>query len=290
MIMNRFYYIDKPLNYSSFDVIRVLKKKLNTKKIGHSWTLDPLATGGLLIAVWNYTKLISYLEKDRKTYEFEISLDWTTESFDLAEKIDFLDKEKQEFFKKELTTKKIQDILKKHFLGKIEQIPPKYSALKINWQRAYNLVRQWKEVNIKKRQIKIFNIEILDFSYPKLLLKAEVSAGTYIRSIANDLWEILWTWGYITKLRRTKIASLDISLAQKLDNFDKSKVLKEQEIFKNIDFIDLEDNILQKLNNWLSVKWKFDFKKSKELFVYKNNLITNIVSYDWEKIRPIKKL
>ena len=290
IIMNRFYYIDKPLNYSSFDVIRVLKKKLNIKKIGHSWTLDPLATGGLLIATWNYTKLIPYLEKDKKTYEFEISFDWTTDSFDLAEKINFLSEEKQNYFKNNLTKDKIKEILIKNFLGEITQIPPKYSALKINGQRAYKLAREGEKVNIKKRKINIFSIEILNYSYPKLLLKAEVSAWTYIRSIANDLWEILWTWWYITKLRRTKIASLDISKAQNLENFDKENFLEEKDVFKDKEFISLEKDILEKINNWLKVYKKFDFKKNIDLFVFDWEKITNIVSYDWEKLIPKRKI
>jgi tRNA pseudouridine55 synthase len=113
--MNKFYLIDKWIDYSSFDVIRVLRKTLNTRKMWHTGTLDPLATGGPLIAVWNYTKLIPYFEKDKKTYEFTINLDGVTDSFDLAEDIHFLDKTLQEKYRNEITLEKIQKVLDKHF-------------------------------------------------------------------------------------------------------------------------------------------------------------------------------
>lgn len=286
----KFYLIDKPLGVSSFDVIRVLRKKLNTSKMWHTWTLDPLATGGLLIAVWNYTKLIPYFEKDKKTYEFTISLDWTTSSFDLAEEIFFLDKKLQEKYKKELTKKNIIEVLKNKFTWEIEQIPPKYSALKIWWKKACDLVREWKDVEMKSRKTTIFSINILDYNYPSLTLKAEVSAWTYIRSIASDLWEILWTGWYITNLRRTKIGELDISLWQDLENFDENKFLDVKYLFKNKNFITLEENILQKINNWLTVNWTFSFPVDEDLFVFDWNNVTNIVTYNWFSLSAKRKI
>ena len=288
---NRFYLIDKPLDYSSFDVIRVLRKTLNIRKMWHTGTLDPLATGGLLIATWNYTKLIPYFEKDKKTYEFTISLDWFTSSFDLWEEVHFLDKTLQEKYKKELKIEKIKEILKEKFTWNIKQIPPKYSALKINWKKACDLMREGKEIEMKLREVTIYNIEILDYNYSLLSLKAEVSAWTYIRSIANDLWNILWTGWYITKLRRIKIWDLDISFWQNLDNFDWEKILDIKEIFRNKEFIKLDDNILKKINDWLKVKWYFNYKQWVDLFVYdeKNN-ITNIVEYDWIILKAKRKI
>jgi len=289
--MNRFYLIDKWLDYSSFDVIRVLRKTLNTRKMWHTGTLDPLATGGLLIATWNYTKLIPYFEKDKKTYEFTINLDWVTDSFDLAEEIQFLDKDLQEKYKKDLSKEKIQKVLEEKFNWKITQLPPKYSALKINGKKACDLVREWKDVEMKTREITVFNIEILAYNYPSLSLRAEVSAWTYIRSIASDLWSILWTGWYITKLRRTKIGDLDISLSQDLDNFDESKYLDINKLFKSKEFITLDTDILKKINNGLKVEGKFDYKVWEDLFVY-NELgeVTNIVNYDGKILKAIRKI
>lgn len=288
--MDNFYFIDKPINISSFDVIRVLRKKLNTSKIGHTGTLDPLATGWLILAVWNYTKLIPYLEKDTKEYEFNIMLDWITDSYDLAESVQYISKEKQEKYKKEISLEKIENILKEKFSWEIEQIPPKYSALKINWKKAYELAREWKEVEMKKRKINIFKIEVLSYNYPCLSLRAMVSAWTYIRSIASDLGEILWTGWYISKLRRTKIWILDIKNSQNLDDFDYSKNLNLKDLFSNISFISLDYSILEKINNWLQVYQKFDYKIWQDLFVEKDWNITNIVQYDGEKLIAKRKL
>lgn len=288
--MNAFYLINKPLSITSFDVIRKLRKILNTKKMWHTWTLDPLATGALLVAVWNYTKLIPYLEKDKKEYEFTINLDWVSESYDLWTEVIFLEKEKQNLAKKSITIEKIKDILKTKFSWEIKQIPPKYSALKINWKKALNLVREWKNFELKERNCKIYDFEIISYNYPNLELKMQVSAWTYIRSIAYDLWQILWTWWYISKLKRTKIWNLDLSLWQDLEDFDEKNILDIKKIFKKENFITLEDNILEKINNWLKVQKKLDFEDKKDLFVYNWKQITNIIKYDNKAIKPIKRI
>lgn len=286
----KFYFIDKPLWLSSFDVIRVLRKKLNTSKMWHTWTLDPLATGGLLIAVWKYTKLIPFFEKDKKTYEFEVSLDWNTASFDLWEEVQYISNDSFDKFKKELNLNKIKKIINDNFLWEIEQVPPKYSALKIWWKKAYDLARDWIDFEIKARRSTIYSIEILDYNYPKINIRAEVSAGTYIRSIASDLGQILWTWWYITKLRRTKIWKLDISLSQDLENFDIDKYLEEKLLFDEKDFITLDESTLSKINNWLKIYSDFDYPIWKKLFVFDWNNITNIVEYNWEYLKAIRKI
>lgn len=288
--MNAFYLINKPLSITSFDVIRKLRKILNTKKMWHTWTLDPLATGALLVAVWNYTKLIPYLEKDKKQYEFTINLDWVSESYDLWTKVIFLEKEKQDLAKKSITIEKIKDILKTKFSWEIKQIPPKYSALKINWKKALNLVREWKNFELKERICTIYDFEIISYNYPNLELRMQVSAWTYIRSIAYDLWQVLWTWWYISKLKRTKIWTLDLSLWQDLEDFDEKNILDIKKIFKEENFITLEDNILEKLNNWLKIQKKLDFEEKKDLFVYNWKQITNIIKYDNKAIKPIKRI
>lgn len=288
--MNAFYLINKPLSITSFDVIRKLRKILNTKKMWHTWTLDPLATGALLVAVWNYTKLIPYLEKDTKEYEFTINLDWVSESYDLWTEVIFLEKEKQNLAKKSITIEKIKDILKTKFSWEIKQIPPKYSALKINWKKALNLVREWKNFELKERNCTIYDFEITSYNYPNLELKMQVSAWTYIRSIAYDLWKILWTWWYISKLKRTRIWALELSLWQDLEDFDEKNILNIKKIFKEENFITLEDDILEKINNWLKVQKKLDFEDKKDLFVYNWKQITNIIKYDNKAIKPIKKI
>ena len=288
--MNAFFLIDKSLNITSFDVIRILRKKLNIKKIWHTWTLDPLATGGLLIAVWTYTKLIPYFEKDSKTYEFEVSFDGETDSFDLWTEVRFLDDKRKKYFQENLTKEKLENILKENFLWEITQIPPKYSALKINWKKALDKVRAGEDFDLVARKCTIFEIKLLDFSYPKAKILAKVSAGTYIRSIANDLWKIIWCWAYVTELRRTFIWDLDVKFSQDLENFDKEKKLDLKEIFKNKNFETINENILKKINNGLPVFWKFSFEKDSEIFAFDGENVTNIIFYDGEKLLPKRKI
>lgn len=287
--MNRFYLIDKPIWITSFDILRRLKKELWIKKMWHTWTLDPLATGLVLVAVWDYTKLIPFFEKDSKVYEFKINLNWTTPSFDAETDINYISSELQEKYKKEITLDKIEKILKEKFTWKIIQLPPKYSALKVWWKKALDMVRNWESFELKSREVEIFSIEILGYNYPELFLRASVSAWTYIRSIANDLWEFLWTWWYITYLRRTEIWSLDLSLSQTLDNFDKQKYLDVDKLFWNYNtlIVSLED--LQRINNWLSIE-NISWFKDGIYFIKDDNFITNIVEVSWNELIPKRKI
>ena len=289
--MSAFYFIDKPIWITSFDVVKILRKKLNIKKIWHTWTLDPLATGGLLVAVWNYTKLIPFFEKDFKIYEFEVDFSWTSPSFDLWTEIEYFKEIKD--LEKNITKEKILEALKNNFSGEISQIPPKYSALKINWKKALNKVLDGEEFELKPRKCFIYEIELLDFSFPKAKIRAKVSAWTYIRSIANDLWKMLWKWAYVSSLRRISVWNLDVDLAQNLDNFDSEKKLAIKELFVwkiFVEKIDFSEEIMKKLNNWMEVFWNFDFEKNKEIFIIDQENVSNIMIFDWEKLIPKKKI
>ena len=254
-----------------------------------TWTLDPLATGLVLVAVWDYTKLIPFFEKDSKVYEFKINLNWTTPSFDAETDISYISSELQEKYKKEITLDKIEKILKEKFTWKIIQLPPKYSALKVWWKKALDMVRNWESFELKSREVEIFSIEILGYNYPEIFLRAKVSAWTYIRSIANDLWEFLWTWWYITYLRRIEIWSLDLSLSQTLDNFDKQKYLDVDKLFWNYNtlIVSLED--LQRINNWLRIE-NISWFKDGIYFIKDDNFITNIVEVSWNELIPKRKI
>ena len=290
MSINKFYLIDKPIWITSFDVLRRLRRILNIKKMWHTWTLDPLATGCLLVAVWDYTKLIPYFEKDTKEYIFKIWLDWVTESFDIEKPIDYITKEEKDFFKKSLDINKIKSILKEKFIWNIKQIPPKYSAIKIWWKRALDKVRLWEDFEMKTRNVIIYSIDILDFNYPDLILKALVSAWTYIRSIAFDLWEIIGSGGYIKELRRTKIGSLDIKNSIKLEEVNLDNFLEVEELFWKDRFIKIDEDILDKINTWLQVKKEINLKENKDYFIKNWDFITNIISYKNDFIIPKRKI
>jgi len=290
MNINSFYLIDKPIWFSSFDVLRVLKKKLNIKKMWHTWTLDPLATGALLVAVWNYTKLIPYFEKDNKEYEFTVQLNGVTDSYDSETEVSYISDVLQEKYKRELTLEKIQDTINKNFTWNIEQIPPKYSALKIWGKKALDKVRAGDEFEMKKRKATIFEIEILSYNYPEITIRAKVSAGTYIRSIAFDLGELLHTWGYISYLRRTKIDKLDVKNAQILDDFNNTKNFSEFELFWEDKIITLDDILIKRLDQGLITNMKnFQYPEG-EYLVMNWDKISNTVVYSEGVLKPKRKI
>jgi tRNA pseudouridine55 synthase len=252
--------------------------------MGHTWTLDPLASGLLLIATWKYTKLIPFFEKDYKTYEFKVSLDWITDSFDLWEEVKYISDEAQKKAKKEITLEQIEKIIKEKFTWKITQIPPKYSALKIDWKRAYDLAREWKDVKIKSREVEISKIKVISFSYPEVHLIATASAGTYIRSIANDLWELLWTWWYVTLLRRLEVWKLNVEDAQKLDDFIEKKSFPVEKILDNSRIFDLTENEVSELKLWKFIK-KRDFMLEWNYFGFYNWKIASVIELRDDKMK-----
>lgn len=210
--------IDKPAGITSFGVVarvrRVLKQKLGKKKIkvGHTGTLDPFATGLLVLLYGKETKNAMNLTKLDKVYEAEFTLGQISSTGDpegeISDCSDF----------KIPTLKQIQNEININFLGKIEQTPPAFSAIKIDGRRAYDLARKGADFEIPKRTVEIFSFEILDYNFPILKIRAHVSSGTYIRSLAEDLGKNLGCGAYCSKLRRTKIANLDVSNAIKLED------------------------------------------------------------------------
>lgn len=257
-----FYLINKKANITSFWAIKLLRKKFNIKKIGHTGTLDPLATGLLLIATGSSTKLIPYLEKKEKTYIFSFNIDWFSTTWDLEWDIKFFDKEILTKKKKEITQELIKDILEDKFIWKINQIPPKYSAIKIDWKRSYELAREWKEVIIKSREIEIFNSKLLDYSFPKITIEMTVSAWTYIRVIAEDIGKELWLNWYTTYLHRTKIGTIWEELSHHIDSISIGESLDEKMLFPEFWIIEVNESQLIDILNWKEleiiglVEWK----------------------------------
>ncbi len=286
-----FLLIDKSLGITSFDVIRSLRKSTNIKKIGHTGTLDPLATGALLVAFWNYTKLIPYFEKDSKEYEFELSLEGTTDSLDAETDLIPANPDIFSQLKKTLTKDQILKILEEKFHWEIEQIPPKYSALKIGWRKAVDLVRAGKteDFEMKKRKITIHDIELLDFSFPKIMLRATVSAGTYIRTIAWDFWDIVWTWAHVTKLRRTKIWRLDVTHAINTDDTQLSDPLDIYDLFSKEKFITLPEDIVTRLNHGQRVRNDMNYT-SWEFFLESEGVITHVIEVDEHLLKMKRKI
>ncbi|HKK61916.1 MAG TPA: tRNA pseudouridine(55) synthase TruB [Bacteroidales bacterium] len=212
--------IDKELDWTSFDVVNKLRislrKELGVKKIkvGHAGTLDPLATGLVIICTGKATKTIEQLTGLDKEYVANITLGATTPSYDLETDID-------EKYPIEHVTKEILEESLAHFLGETEQIPPIYSAKQIDGKRAYNMARQGEKVKMKVNLVNIHEIEILNFNLPVITLRIHCGKGTYIRSLAHDIGKSLKSGAHLSALRRTRIGDFDVNDAVKISDFIK---------------------------------------------------------------------
>ncbi len=215
---NQFYLIDKPLTWTSFDVVRKLKNLGRFKKIGHAGTLDPLATGLLLICVGKHTKKIDYFQSLPKTYIGTLELGKTTPSVDLETEFD------QIYSTEHITKEMIIEVVHSRLMGEIKQVPPIYSAIKLDGKRLYTHARNGvseTELNIKIRDASIYTFNLSMERFPEIDFEISCSKGTYIRSIVRDLGEFLNSGAYLKKLVRTKIGSFTIENAQSIESFNK---------------------------------------------------------------------
>ena len=214
--MDEILLIDKPPGMTSFGVVarlrRVLSKQEGKKvKVGHTGTLDPFATGLMIIVTGRMCRRAMEFTKLDKWYEAEIILGAESTTGDPEGELSRISDRKPD-------KGEIKQVLQK-FTGKIEQTPPAFSAVKVNGQRAYQLARAGKEVDIPKRIINIYALELIEYDYPVLKLRAHVSSGTYIRSLAADIGKELKTGAYCQNLRRIKIADYDVKNAKVLADF-----------------------------------------------------------------------
>lgn len=238
--------IDKPAGISSFGVVAKIRGKLKAEfghkvKVGHTGTLDPFATGLLILLSGKMTKKSNEFLKLDKVYEATLKLGYTSTTGDPEGEIRKCPNEgppepgkarvsaprpwrsplgtRIAEGKRAEATQPELDIIEstlKSFIGEIEQTPPKFSAIKINGERAYKLARKNQDFEIPSRKVTIYNIEILEYNYPELKIRCHVSSGTYIRTLAEDIGKALGTGAYLTALRRTKIANYDVKNATKL--------------------------------------------------------------------------
>ena len=255
--MDGIILINKEKNFTSHDVVNMVKKITNSK-VGHTGTLDPNATGVLPLLLGNATKISKYLINHDKEYKVVLQL---------GEKTTTADSE-GEMLEKRVVTDKIfvGDYVKnvlKQFIGKQKQIPPIYSAIKVNGKKLYDYARNGQEVELEPRNIEIYNIELLklDAELKQIYFKVACSKGTYIRSLCEDIAEKLETVGYMKELQRTKVGTFLIGDAitveefeKKLKNNDKSNIISIEQIFKTNGSIELENKTLSKYLNGVQVK------------------------------------
>lgn len=208
--------IDKPAGMSSFGVVARVRRKLRDElgkkvKVGHTGTLDPFATGLLIILAGKATKKSDDFLKKDKVYEATVYLGKTSTTGDIEGEIEVVSE-------KVPTIAEVKTACAK-LTGEIEQTVPAFSAVKINGERAYKLARKGKTVEMPTREVTIYSLEILDYSYPELKIRTHVSSGTYIRTLGEDIGKLLETGAYLTALRRIKIADFDVADALTLDDY-----------------------------------------------------------------------
>lgn len=209
------FLIDKPMDWTSFDVVNKIRwnirKSYDLKKIkvGHAGTLDPKATGLLLVCTGKLTKRIDEFQAQEKTYTGTIKLGVTTPTYDL-------ESEEDQTFPTEHLTEEIINEATKQFIGEIEQFPPMHSAIKVDGKRLYELAREGQEIERKARKITIHDFKITKIDLPFVDFEVNCSKGTYIRSLAFDFGKAVNSGGYLTALRRTKIGDFDIINSENL--------------------------------------------------------------------------
>lgn len=210
--------IDKPLEWTSTDVVRKIKYALQHKlgyrkiKIGHAGTLDPLATGVLIVCIGKATKMVNALQAEEKEYVAELELGATTPSFDMEHPIDC------RYPTEHITREMIEQALEE-LTGERLQAPPIYSAKKVEGVRAYEFARAGEEVELKKALINIYEMEILELDMPRLKIRVRCSKGTYIRSLAQEIGQAVGSGAYLTSLRRTRSGGFTADNGWKLQDF-----------------------------------------------------------------------
>lgn len=234
--MDQVILIDKPAGWTSFDVVAKIRSNLRRNspqssvngkqklKVGHSGTLDPFATGLLIILIGSATKRQDEFMKQDKVYEATFRLGAVSTTGDPEGEITergMLNDERREATPTTNyhlpSTEEVQKALAK-FVGEITQVPPQYSAIKVNGKKAYELARAGKKVELKPRQVTIYSLELLEYVWPEIKVRAHVSSGTYIRTLAEDIGNELGTGAYCLELRRTKIGGYEVKDAKTIED------------------------------------------------------------------------
>ncbi|MFM1524847.1 MULTISPECIES: tRNA pseudouridine(55) synthase TruB [Helcococcus] len=268
--------VNKAKGMTSHDVVAILRKKLNTKRIGHTGTLDPMATGVLPICIGNATRVSDYIMQQGKSYIATLKFGEATTTYDSEGEITNL----SENVTFEANT--IVNVLSS-FKGKIEQSPPIYSAIKVNGKKLYEYAREGKDVEIKKRNVEIYDIKLLELSGKYAKIKVACSKGTYIRSLINDIGLRLNTYAHMTDLIRNRVGkfeikdSIDISKINEI-NIDKilDSIIPTEKSLYNLDKINILEDIKFRLINGQrinlnTVKYNGNFNQNEDIVIIIND-------------------
>lgn len=243
--MDGFIIVNKPKNMTSHDVCNIIKRIMHTKKVGHSGTLDPLATGVLVVAVGKATKLISYLENQNKTYVAEALFGLQTDSYDILGNTLNTDNDSN-------PTNEDIDLALAKLIETTTQIPPIYSAIKVNGRKLYDYAKMGVDVKIEPRNIKIFSLKrTSDIINKKVNIEVSAQKGFYVRSLINDLGIELNTYAIMSDLVRTKAGNYTIEMSQTLEEIETvgPKIYSIEDTFSSLKRIDVNDYIAKLVKN-----------------------------------------
>ena len=266
--MDGILLINKPIGFTSRDCVNYLMKRLGTRKIGHTGTLDPFASGLLIITVNKATRISNYLENLNKTYIAELKLGEDTSTLDLEGEV---------LETKEVTLpldkEKILEVFSS-FIGDIKQVPPMYSAIKVNGEELYKKARRGEVVERKERDVHIDNIELLSITKEKILFKVDCSKGTYIRTLGEDIAHKLGYPGHLTMLTRMKVGSFELKNAVKLEEVEEKDFISISKALSHMETLTLNERDEVKVRNGVKMKFTagdllyLQNKKNEPLAIY----------------------
>lgn len=262
--MNGIVVIDKPSGVTSHDVVSMLRKRFATRRVGHTGTLDPLATGVLVMCVGNATKAADMISNADKRYRAGLELGIRTDTLDIEGTVT----ERRAVNVTEANVR--EGVLS--FIGEQDQIPPMYSAIKQNGKKLYELAREGKEIEREKRRINIYSIDIIDISLPYVTIDVHCSKGTYIRSLCDDIGQKLGCGAVMTALRRTESAGFTTDDAYTIDELDglsdiSSALMPTDSLFSGLDEIHLNAKQEKSITNGVRMTWR-DGKEGQRYRVY----------------------
>ena len=248
--------VDKDIGDTSFDVVRKIKRYSNVNKVGHSGTLDQFATGLLVILLGQGTKLSSYLMAGEKRYLATVRLGIETDTLDLSGRVT------RTIPVREISREEMELNIQK-LTGEIEQTPPDYSAVRYNGKRAYKLARKGLKVDLGKRKVEVFSIDLESIELPDIMLDIRCSGGTYIRSLAADLGEFLGTGAHLTALRRLSSGLFDVNDSLNINEIDQEsfddvlskKMISMSDALHDMKAVELDSKNLGKIKNGIKPEW-----------------------------------
>ena len=277
-MINGIVNVYKEKGYTSHDVVAKLRGILKQKKIGHTGTLDPEAEGVLPVCLGKGTRLCDMLTDERKTYVAGLYLGITTDTQDMTGKV------LEEKFVENITPEQAEEVIHS-FLGDQMQVPPMYSALKVNGKKLYELAREGKEVERKARPVTFYQIRILEMELPRVQIEVSCSKGTYIRTLCHDIGQKLGCGGCMETLKRTRVGRFDIADSMTLDQIaaseDRSFVHSVEEMFQNLPAVTVPEKLDKALYNGNFFRYKQDLQDQEQVRVYSSkNEFIGIYQYE----------